>query len=67
MADFDFDYAELEDNDAIKREYTGYSGGLVRLKKGEFFYIVVFAVISQTRLSSSCSKKNVRKTLSAVK
>ena len=34
----DFDYAELEDNDAIKREYTGYSGGLVRLKKGEFFY-----------------------------
>ena len=38
MADFDFDYAELEDNDAIKREYTGYSGGLVRLKKGEFFY-----------------------------
>ena len=38
MGDFDFDYAELEDNDAIKREYTGYSGGLVRLKKGEFFY-----------------------------
>ena len=34
MADFEF--SELEDNEAIKREYRGYVGGLVRLKKGDW-------------------------------
>ena len=34
MADNEF--SELVDNEAIKREYRGYSGGLVRLKKGSW-------------------------------
>ena len=34
MADNEF--SELVDNEAIKREYLGYSGGLVRLKKGNW-------------------------------
>ena len=32
----DYEYSELEDNEAIKKEYRGYSGGLVRLKKGDW-------------------------------
>ena len=29
-------FSELEDNEAIKREYKGYSGGLVRMEKGDW-------------------------------
>ena len=32
----DYEYSELEDNEAIKKEYRGYPGGLVRLKKGHW-------------------------------
>ena len=32
----DYEFSELEDNEAIKREYRGYPGGLVRLKKGDW-------------------------------
>ena len=34
MAEYEF--SELSDNEAIKREYRGYPGGLVRLKKGDW-------------------------------
>ena len=36
MAEYEF--SELEDNEAIKREYRGYSDGLVRLKKGDWTF-----------------------------
>ena len=32
----DYEFSELEDNEAIKKEYRGYPGGLVRLKKGDW-------------------------------
>lgn len=32
----DYEFSELEDNEAIKREYRGYPGGLVRLNKGKW-------------------------------
>ena len=34
MAEYEF--SELSDNEAIKKEYRGYPGGLVRLKKGDW-------------------------------
>ena len=32
----EYEFSELSDNEAIKKEYRGYPGGLVRLKKGDW-------------------------------